>query len=120
LEAVKYASLWEPRDMQRIRDINIFWVFMEMNISMGINCKPHLLPTVYNSLQSFTEFKAEFHHVYIRACKDPAKTWNELPCLATDDVIFTVLESWPLEWCTPASSTVEAEKSTTQRKKNEA
>jgi len=31
-------------------DSKILWVFMEMNIRMGINCKPRLLPTVYNSL----------------------------------------------------------------------
>jgi len=30
-----------------------------------------------------------------------------------------VLESWPLEWHTPVSSTVESEKSAAQRKKKE-
>jgi len=45
---------------------------MEMNIKMGINHKPLLSPTVYNSLQSFAEFKKDFHHIYLRACKDPA------------------------------------------------
>lgn len=84
---------------------------MEMNIRMGINRKPRLLPTVYNSLQSFVEFKADFHHVFIKARKDPMKMWHELPYLVTDDVIFAVLESWPLEWRTPAGSTVEAENS---------
>jgi len=81
-----------------------------MNIRMGINCNPKLSPTVYNNLQIFTEFKAVFHHVYIRACKDPTKTWNELPYLSMDDVIFAILESWPPEWHAPARSTVEAEK----------
>jgi len=84
---------------------------MEMNIRMGINCKPRLSPTVYNSLQSFTEFKADFHHVYIRVRKDPMKAWHELPYLAMDDVIFFVLESWPSEWCALTSSMVEMEKS---------
>ena len=40
---------------------------MEMNIRMGINHKPWISPTVYNSLQSFMEFKADFNHVFIRA-----------------------------------------------------
>jgi len=56
-----------------IRDNKIFWVFMEMNLRMGINYKPRLSPTVYNSLQSFVEFKADLHSIYIRARKDPAK-----------------------------------------------
>ena len=68
---------------------------MEMNIRMGINHKLRLSPTVYNSLQSFTVFKEDFHHVYYGAQKDPMKTWHELPYLAIDNVILTVLESWP-------------------------
>lgn len=36
-----------------------------------------------------------------------------------DNFIFTVLESWSLEWCTPASSMVESEKSNAQWKKEE-
>lgn len=86
---------------------------------MGINRKAWLSPTVYNNLQSFAEFKADFHHIYIRALKDPAKKWNELPYMATDDVIFDVLEAWPLEWCTPAISSVEEGKSAAQKKKKE-
>ena len=48
--AVKYTSLWETRDAQRIREIKIFWVLMEMRIRMGINHKPQLSPIVYNNL----------------------------------------------------------------------
>lgn len=87
---------------------------MEMNIRMGINRKPWLLPTIYNNLQSFTEFEEDFHHVYIRVWNDPTKTWRELPYFAINDVIFIVLESWPPEWCTPVGSVVEAKKSTMQ------
>lgn len=36
-EAMKYALLWETKDAQRIRNSKILWVFMEMNIKMGIN-----------------------------------------------------------------------------------
>lgn len=118
-KAAKYASLWVTRDAQQIRESKIFWVLMEMNIRMGINCKPRLSPTVYNSLQSFAEFKVDFHHVFINGWKDPMKVWHELPYLVTDDVIFVVLKSWPLEWQAPANSTVEAENSIAQRKKEE-
>ena len=47
------------------------------------------------------------------------KTWHELPYLATDDVIFAVLESWLSEWRASADSTVEVEKFVVQRKKEE-
>jgi len=92
---------------------------MEMNIRMGINRKPRLSPIVYNSLQSFVEFKANFCHVFIRAWKDPTKTWHDLPYLATNDVIFAVLESWPLEWHALASFMVETEKYAMHHKKEE-
>lgn len=118
-EAGKYASLWATRDAQRIRERKIFWVLMEMNIRMGINRKLWLSSMVYNSMQSFVKFKANFHHVFIRVWKDPTKTWNELPYLETDDVIFAVLESWSPEWRTPVGSTVEAENFSVQRKKEE-
>lgn len=119
LEAAKYASLWETKYAQCIRESKIFSVLMEMNIRMGINHKPQLLPTVYKSLHSFAELKADFHHDFIRAQKDPMNTWHDLPYLATDNVIFAVLESWPSEWRAPASSMVEMEKSIAQYKKEE-
>ena len=84
---------------------------MEMNIRMGINRKLWLSPTIYNSLQSFVEFKANFHHVYMRACKDPVKKWNELPYLAMNDIIFDILEAWPPKWPALAISAMETEKS---------
>ena len=87
---------------------------MEMNIRMGINRKLQLSPTLYASLQSFAEFKVDFHHVFIMAQKDPMNTWHNLPYLETDDVIFAVLESWFQEWCAPAGSVVEVEKPSTQ------
>ena len=74
---------------------------------MGINRKPQLSPIVYNSLQSFVEFKLDFHNIYIRACKDLAKKWSKLPFIAIDDVIFDVLETWLPEWRTLDITVVE-------------
>lgn len=91
---------------------------MEMNLRMGINCKPRLSLTTYNSLQSFSEFKADLHSIYIRARKDSTKQLRELPFVAMDNVIFNVLETWPLEWCTLDIMAIE--KSVTQRKREEA
>ena len=61
---------------------------MEMNIEMGINRKPRLSSTAYNSLQSFTEFKAHFHHVYMKAQKDTFKMWHDLPYLREISMIL--------------------------------
>ena len=49
-EAVKYAFLWATKDANRICESKVLWVFMEMNLRMGINCKPWLSPNVYNNL----------------------------------------------------------------------
>lgn len=68
---------------------------MEINIWMGINRKPRLSPIVYTILKRFAEFKVDFHHVFIRVQKHPAKTWHNLLYLAIDDVIFSFLEFWP-------------------------
>jgi len=38
-EAEKYASLWETKDTECIRDNKIFWILMEMNMRMPINHK---------------------------------------------------------------------------------
>lgn len=37
LEAVKYTSLWETTDVERVWDNKNFWILMEMNIRMAIN-----------------------------------------------------------------------------------
>jgi len=46
------------------------------------------------------------------------KKWSELPFIATDDVIFDVLETWPPEL--RALGIVAMEKSVAQRKEEEA
>ena len=63
----------------------------------------------YDQLTEYVEFKVDFHHVYIRARKDPVNKWNELPYLTTENVIFTVPESWPLVWRVLAISVTETE-----------
>lgn len=80
--------------MRIVFDTVKYFLFMEMNIRMRINCTPQLSPTFYNSLQGFMEFKSDLHHIYIRAYKEPIVKWNELPYLTTDDIIFNVFEVW--------------------------
>lgn len=56
---------------------------------------------VYNSLQSFANFKFDIHNIFIRVHKDPKKQWMKLIFVATHDAIFIVLEKWPPEWRAP-------------------
>lgn len=65
-EVVKYASLWVTKDAEQVQDNKIFWILMEMNIRMTINCKLRLSPMVYANLQSYAKFKADFHRVSIK------------------------------------------------------
>ncbi len=58
------------------------------------------------------------HNIYIRAQKDSLQQWTNLPFIATDDVIFIVLETWPTERCAP--DLAEMEKAATQKKKDDA
>lgn len=87
---------------------------------MAINRKPQLLPTVFVNLKGYVEFKADFHHVAIRVRKDPAQKWYDLPYLAIVDAIDTILDRWPVEWCTKIDLAVGGSKFATQRKKEEA
>jgi len=41
------------------------------------------------------------HNVYIRAHRDPEQKWTTLPFIAIDDVVFSVIDTWPPEWRTP-------------------
>ena len=36
-EALRYTSLWATKDVNRIHEIKVFWVFMEASIQIGIN-----------------------------------------------------------------------------------
>lgn len=52
------------------------------------------------------DFKANFHHVSIRAPKDPTQIWYDLPYLATDDSIDAVLDHCLVECHTIADLVV--------------
>jgi len=114
-DSVKYASLWVTKDMKQIHDIKILWVLMEASIQMWINRRPRLPPMVYNSLNSFANFKVDMYNIYIRARKDLAKQWMKLLFVATNDTILIVLETWPSEQCAP--DLAKLEKAETQKKK---
>lgn len=61
-----------------------------------------------------------FHYVSIRAWKDPAQKWYDLPYLVTDDAIVVVLESWLEKWHKASELLARSSKSTTKQKKEEA
>ena len=45
------------------------------------------------------------------------KEWTKLPFISMDDAIFTALETWPQEWCTPDLAGME--KAIAQQRKKE-
>ena len=57
------------------------------------------------------------YNLYIRAHKDPVRTWAKLLFIAMDDVIFAVMESWPPE--SRAPDLAEMEKVATQQQKKD-
>jgi len=116
-EAVQYNTLRATKDATRIREIKVFWIFMEASIRTWITRRPRLSPTVYNSLQSAAEFKADMHNLYIRAQKDPNRTWVKLLFIATDDAIYEVMAAWPPEWRAP--DVTKLEKIAAQQRKKE-
>lgn len=93
---------------------------MEMNVHMAINRKIWLSPINFDILQEYIEFKANFHHVSIRAQKKPEKKWHDLPYLVIDDAINVVLDCWLEEWHTALEMEVGFSKTIVQQKKEEA
>lgn len=120
LEVMKFTSLWAAKDPQRVKDNKVFWILMEMNIHMAINRKPWLLPTIFDQIAEYVEFKMDFHHGFMHAQKDPKKKWYDLPYLATEDMIATVLDYWPIDWCTALDLTSGSSNFATKKKKDEA
>ena len=87
-KVVWYNLLQATKDAARIREIKVFWIFMEASIWTRISRKPRLSLTVYNWLQSMAEFKADMHNLYIQVRKDPTRAWVKLLFIATDNAIF--------------------------------
>ena len=105
--------MWVTKDVKQAQDRKIFYILMEMNVIMAINCKLQFSPTIYANLQSYVDFKANFHQISISERKDPAQKWHDFPYLATDDAIDVVLDKWSAEWHTTMELAVGGRNSTT-------
>lgn len=93
MEAAQFASLCETKDVMRVTKTKVFYMLMEASIRMTINQKPHLSPTLFDQLAEYVEFKVDFHHIYIKAWKDPQQKWFDLPYLATYDAIKETIKN---------------------------
>lgn len=47
-------------------------------------------------------FKVDFHNLSIRAKKDAARTWHNLPYLVAKEHILGFINKWSSEWLTPS------------------
>lgn len=70
-EVAKFASLWTKKDAAHVHERKIFWVLMEASIHAASNRNPPLSPTIFKKLARYTEFKTDFHRVYIQVLKGP-------------------------------------------------
>lgn len=66
---------------------------MDANMHQWINEQPRLSNEIYESVKHIAEFTADMHFCYIRAHKDPARTWTSLPFVAIDEAINAVLDT---------------------------
>jgi len=85
------------KDPERIKESKIFWILVEMDLHIVISQWPRLSPTLFEQLRAFTEFKAEFHNVYIWARRDPKQIWHKLPYLVSETDVQEIVGSWPVE-----------------------
>jgi len=92
----------------------IFFAVMEMDLHMVVNQHPRLSPSLYKQCCHITNFKMDFHRAYVKAMKDPTRTWHPFPYLVTEDDLFTVVQQWLEEWMNPPSGAVGTKKGTSQ------
>ena len=84
-EATPYALLCYITKPVRAQDNTIFFVLYHMYLHMLVNQHPHLSLSLYKQYMFVTNFKAEFHIIYIHARRDTKNTWNPLPYLVTEN-----------------------------------
>ena len=86
-------------------------------LSLKINHKPRLSPTIFEQFSRYTELKVEFHYITIRVRKEPKQNWCDLLYLATNDAIVVVLDRWLAKWHTTLYLSVGSSKSVGKQKK---
>lgn len=50
LEAMKFASLWAMKDLERISESKFLWILIEMDLHTVISQWPRLSPTLFEQL----------------------------------------------------------------------
>jgi len=60
-------------------------------------------PTLFKQLETYVDFKADFHNVSICAWKDLEHTWNLLSYLEFEMDVEEVVGYWPVEWLEPTT-----------------
>lgn len=107
----------------QVTETKVLWVLKEASLPIAINQKPRLSSTVNEQLLEYVEFKADFHHMYIRVRKDPQQKWFDLPYLSTDDAIQEFIKRWLVDWNSLSDLAVGTTKGTgssAEKKKEEA
>lgn len=65
---------------------------------MVINQKPRLSPSLFMEYRRIVDFKADFHHAYIRVRSDLTEKWTKFSFLVTEDDITQLFLQRPTDF----------------------
>lgn len=74
-----------------------------MDLRMMINQRLRLSPTLYDQYEPFTDFKADFHNLYVMQGGIPRRHGTSCLLVAEEDVV-EIMGKWPLERITPSEA----------------
>lgn len=80
----------------------MLWVLIEMDLCMVISQRSRLSSTLYEQLEPYAEFKANFHNVSIRMRQDPKTAWYKSPYLVGEVDVYEIVGKWLGEWLHPS------------------
>jgi len=64
-EATKFTSLCVTKDPERVMETKIFWVLVEIDLCTVISQRPRLSPNLFEKLEAYAKFNANFHNISI-------------------------------------------------------
>jgi len=59
---------------------------------MVVNQHPRLSSSLYDQYRNITEFKVDFHRIYVKARKDLIETWNPIPYFFAEDELLGIIQ----------------------------
>lgn len=95
-EGTCYTNLWDTKDAQRIEENEVFWVLFQSGLTIAINTRPRLSPTIYDKYKIIDAFQVTMHNFQIWGPKVSA--WVSLPYMIAYEEIDWLVVQWPPHW----------------------